>query len=129
MKITRIQVLACFIVLCSLLVSFSPPALAAPNLQWQTDRVYYDNHGLLTIEGYFYNAGTSTITWVHWQKMSVYFRKAYTSWWLQAASMFHNINITLTPGDKIHWTFRIANVNYTEFDQWDVQWVVNYDSV
>lgn len=126
MNSTRVRLLICLLLLCGLLAGFASTALAAPSLQWQTDQVYYDSQGRLIIEGYFYNNGTRTITWINWQKVNVYFRQSNTDWWLQAAATFSNLNVTLDPGDSIHWTFRITNVAYTDFDYWNVKWNVNY---
>ncbi|MDD4599886.1 MAG: hypothetical protein PHQ46_02320 [Negativicutes bacterium] len=120
------RLLICLIVLCGLLAGFSSTALAAPSLHWQTDQVYYDNDGRLIIEGYFYNNGTRTITWINWQAVKVYFRQQNTGWWLQAAATFNDLNVTLYPGDSIHWTFRITNASLVYFDYWNVKWDANY---
>ena len=123
----RMRFLVCFILLCVLLAGFSAVALAAPSLQWQTEQVYYDSQGRLIIEGYFFNNGSRTITWVNSQAMTVYFRQYNTSWWLQASATFNDLDVTLAPGDSVHWTFRITNVNYAYFDYWNVKWNVNYN--
>lgn len=120
------RLLVCFILVCGLLAGLATPALAAPSLHWETQQVYYDNQGRLIIEGYFYNSGTRTITWVNWQEVKVYFRQHNTNWWLQAAATFNDLNVTLYPGDTLHWTFRIRGVNYTYFDYWNVRWNLNY---
>lgn len=126
MNNTRVRLLICFLLLCGLLAGFASTALAAPSLHWQTEQVYYDSHERLIIEGYFYNNGTQAITWINWQELKVYFRQHNTRWWLQAAATFNDLNVTLYPGDSIHWTFRITNVNKVYFDFWDVKWNVNY---
>lgn len=123
----QFRLAVCLLILFSLLAGLTSAALAAPNLEWQTEQVYYDQQDRLIIEGYFVNSGTNTITWVNWQKMSVYFRQKNTAWCLQAAGIFRDINITLDPGDSIHWKFRITNVEYVSFDYWDVKWNVNYN--
>lgn len=126
-NITRIRVLVCFVLICILLAGLTATVSAAPSLQWHTDRVYYDDQGRLIVQGYFYNNGTHTITWINWHKLWVYFRQAGTDWHLQASATFTNLNTTLRPGDSVGWTFRITNVEYTAYDYWNVQWNVNYN--
>lgn len=127
MNSTRIRLVICFMVLLGLMAGLTTTALAAPSLHWQTEQVYYDNQGRLVIEGYFYNNGTRTITWINWHAVSVYFRQYNTRWWRQAQATFRDLNVTLQPGDTLRWTFRITNVDYSYFDYWDVKWNVNYN--
>lgn len=127
MKTTCFRVIIVGILLCVMFVSFASTAFAAPSLQWQSDQVYYDSQGRLVIEGYYYNNGTRTITWVNWQVLKIYFRGNFTSWWLQAEATFENLDIQLLPGDSVRWKFRILNVDMVNFDYWNVIGNVNYN--
>jgi hypothetical protein len=102
-------------------------AMAAPSVQWQTESVYYDNSGQLVMEGYFYNNGTATITGINWIHFQVYFRGEYSNWWLQAETVFENVNVFLFPGSTMRWRFNIYNVSYQLFDYWNVQYNANYN--
>ena len=124
-SVKTFRVAAC-VLLCCLVLGFVSTALVAPALQWHTDRLYYDNLNRIVIEGYFYNSGTRTITWVNWYDAKVYFRQHNTGWWLQAEGMYHDLPIYLEPGDSIRWKFRITDAGYSYFDYYDVQWNVNY---
>jgi hypothetical protein len=124
MKGTHIRLAV--VLLCLVMIGFSSTALAAPSLQWHSDYVYYDSNGLLVVEGYFFNAGTNTVTWVNWLELEVYFKGRYTQWWLQAKVTYENLNVYLYPGDTARWTFRITNVDFTYFDYWNVTGNVNY---
>lgn len=127
MKTAHFRFVACAVLLCVLLAGFAPTVLAAPQLQWTTDRVYYDSQGRLILEGYFENTGDRTITWVNWMQIWVYFRQANTNWWLQASATARDLNIYLEPGQTRRWTFRIYNVGYSYFDHWNVRWNINYN--
>jgi hypothetical protein len=122
----RLPVFFCGLLLVLLLMGFSTPAIAAPSLSWHTDTVYYDSHGRIVIEGYFYNNGSRTVTWVNRFDVQVYFRQAGTDWWRQAAASYYDLNVYLNPSDSLRWTFRITNVSYSYFDYWNVRWNVNY---
>jgi len=126
-KSTTIRLLVCGILLAILMIGLASTAMAAPQLQWNTDRVYYDNQGRLVIEGYFENTGSQTITWVNWMEIWVNFRQANTNWWLQASATARGLNVTLNPGDTLRWTFRIQGVDRAYFDYWNVKWNVNYN--
>lgn len=126
MNIRRFRLLACGIVLFIIVIGFAATALAQPSLQWHTDNVYYDTQGRLTIEGYFYNNGSRTVTWVNRLDVTVNFRQQNTAWWEQATATFYDLNVYLNPGASIQWTLRIYNVNRSDFDYWDVRWNANY---
>lgn len=123
----RLRILTCGTLLVLLLVGFTAAALAAPQLTWHTDSVYYDSQGRIVIEGYFYNSGTRTITWVNRHDLQVWFRQNHTNWWHHASASFYDLNIQLHPGDSVRWTFRIYNVEYAYFNYWNVKWNVNYN--
>lgn len=123
----RLRLLACGILLVAVSLAWGSAAIAAPSLQWNSDSVYFDNRGILYIEGYFYNNGTHTITWVNWHQVDVYFRQNNTNWWHHTAATFRDINLYLYPGESKRWTFRIHNVDPAYFDFWRVTWNVNYN--
>lgn len=127
MKLKTVKIIACLFLTAALLAGFAATALAAPSLQWQTDRVYYDNSGRVVLEGYFYNNGTQVINWVNWHTVKVFFRQANTGWWQAASATFYDLDLYLYPGDTVRWTFRIYDVNYHYFDYWRVTWNVNYN--
>lgn len=120
------RLIACLLTFV-LILAFASSALAAPSLSWQTGNVYFDHQGRIVIEGYFYNNGTRTVTWVNRHDVQVYLRQANTNWWLHAAGSFYDLNLYLVPGDSARWTFRIYNVDYAYFDYWNVKWNVNYN--
>lgn len=109
-----------------MIFGFASTAMAAPSLQWHTDRVYYDSQEAVVVEGYFLNNGTRTITWLNWDNVKVYFRQQNTGWWLQAEATYRDLNVYLNPGDSIRWTFRITDAGYSYFDYYNVKWNLNY---
>lgn len=115
------------IVMCLLFCSMVSTALAAPSIEWNTDRVYFENQDTLVIEGFFYNKGTNTIKWVNWHNIKVYFKQTHSNWWLAADGNFTNLNVYLEPGDSVNWTFRITNVGYCQYDYYNVKWKANYN--
>jgi len=123
--VNRVFILTCLLV-CLMAFGSMSTAMAQPSLQWHTDSVYYDTQGRIVIEGYFFNNGTRTITWVNWDNVKVYFRQKNTGWWLQAETTYRDLNIYLNPNESTRWTFRITDVGYTYFDFYDVRWNVNY---
>jgi hypothetical protein len=123
----RNKVIACLVLTALLVLGIASTAMAAPGLQWQTDRVYYDGSGRMIIEGYFYNNGTRVINWVNWHNVKVYFRRYDSDWWLAAGATFYDLNLHLYPGDSVRWTFRIYDVERYHFDYWQVKWNVNYN--
>ncbi|MDR7866994.1 MAG: hypothetical protein RIN56_09230 [Sporomusaceae bacterium] len=116
----------CGLLLVLLLMAFAPPAMASPSLSWHTDTVYYDSQNRIVIEGYFFNNGSRTVTWVNRFDVQVHFRQAATDWWRHASASYYDLNVYLNPGDSLRWTFRITNVGYSYFDYWNVKWNVNY---
>lgn len=125
LKVTAERVATC-VLLCFMIFGFASTAIAAPSLQWNTDRMYYDSQGNIIIEGYFVNNGTQSITWVNWHNVKVYFWQPNRGWWLQAETTYKNLNIHLNPNESIRWTFRITDVGYSHYDYYDVKWNVNY---
>jgi hypothetical protein len=121
------RLLACGLLLCILVICLASTAMAAPQLQWNSERVYYDSQGRLVIEGYFENTGSRTITWVNWKEIQVYFRQTNTNWWLQTSSTARDLNLALDPGEAVRWTLRIRGVDSANFDYWNVKWNVNYN--
>ena len=122
------RIVICMLLFAAVFAGIGSSTEAAANLQWQTEAVYYDDSGRIIIEGYFYNNGSVTVTWVNWFSAKVYFRNADSSWWLAAGANFYDFNLLLFPGESKRWTFRIYNVNYYHFDQWRVNWNVNYNT-
>ena len=120
------KLIACLLCI-ALVLGIASVAMASPHLAWQTERVYYDNHGRIVVEGYFYNNGTRTVTWVNRHDLQVYFRQVNTNWWHHASASYYDLSVYLAPGDSIRWTFRITNVEYAYFDYWHVKWNVNYN--
>jgi hypothetical protein len=118
----QLACLLCF----TLFLAVASVATAAPHLTWHSDTVYFDHQGRIIIEGYFYNDGTHTVTWVNRHDLQVYLRQDSTNWWLHAAGTFYDLNLYLLPGDSQRWTFRITGVDYVHFDHWNVKWNVNY---
>jgi hypothetical protein len=110
-----------------MIIAIPMAAVAAPSLEWQTERVYYDLSDQLVIEGYFFNNGTATINWVNWMRFQVFFRRQYSDWWLQAEATFEKIDVFLPPGDAIRWQFNITDVDYQRFDYWNVRYSVNFN--
>ncbi|MDR3560279.1 MAG: hypothetical protein P4N59_02395 [Negativicutes bacterium] len=122
----HIRLLVCGFLFCCMAIGLTGSVMAAPSLQWQSERVYYDSTGSIVIEGYFYNNGSRTVTWVNWFEVNVYFRQNNTNWWRQASATFGGQDLRLDPGESRRWTFRITNVDRAYFDYWDVKWNVNY---
>lgn len=116
----------CGILIFVLSIACIPTAMAAPSLQWETEKVYFDR-GSLFLEGYFYNNGTRTITWVNWHDINVYFKRPNTQWWHHAAATFRGLNLYLPPGETKRWTFQIYDVRYTNYQYWRVNWDVNFN--
>jgi hypothetical protein len=123
----HIRILVCGIMLLVMSFACMSTALAAPSLQWHTDGVYFDHQGRLVIEGYFYNNGDNTVTWVNWHRVHVYFKQHNTNWWHHTSATFNDLNVYLYPGDSVRWTFRIHNVDYAYFDFWRVNTNTNYN--
>lgn len=124
---SHIRLLMLGILLVVLSFACMSTAMAAPSLHWESESVYYDDQGRIVIEGYFYNNGTNTVTWVNWHQVNVYFKQQNTDWWLHASATFRDLNLYLYPGDSVRWTFRIYNVDYAYFDYCRVTWDVNYN--
>lgn len=116
-----------FIILVSLVVlSNVPTAEAAANLQWNSTNVYFNDNGRLIIEGYFVNAGDTTVDYVNRIDFSVDVRNYGGDSWRLANFFVGDQNVYLRPGERADWTFWFDDASYTTFDQWKVRWHVDY---
>lgn len=127
MNRARVRILVCAVVLALAAAGLVLTASAAPSLHWETESVYYDNLGRIVVEGYFYNNGSATVTWINWFEVEVQFRRTGTIWWKQASATFEDLDVNLDPGESMQWRFRISETTIEHFDYWRVLWHVNYD--
>lgn len=121
-----LRILLIGFVLSMMIIGVAAAVYATPSIQWNTENIYYDSSGTLVIDGYFFNNGTRTIHWVDSHKVRVYFRTRNQDWWLQAETIFFDLNVNIRPGEASHWTLKITNVDYEYFEYWLVEWETNF---